>query len=63
MIVIVNKTKELGTPYYLIHFEIRDGSLLKGSGYVVTRKEWLTKPFSDLTDEELIVIVRSNFIL
>ena len=54
---ILNATSELGTPFFVINYEIKDGSLLLSSGYVITRDSWLRKPFLDHSQEEVIQIV------
>jgi hypothetical protein len=54
---ILSVDSELGTPYFILRYEIKDGSLLLSSGYVVTRQEWLSKPFADHTQDDYKQIV------
>jgi hypothetical protein len=54
---ILNVTSELGTPFFVINYEIKDGSLLLSTGYVVTRDSWLSKPLLDHSHEEVKQIV------
>lgn len=47
----------IGTPFYDIHYKLRDGSVLRASGFVSIRQEWFNKPISSMTKDELLVIV------
>jgi hypothetical protein len=42
----------LGTPFMDVHYELRDGSVLRAKGFIAIRQEWYEKPFSFFTPDD-----------